>query len=461
MNILLVNPSDRGEVSPRLPPAVYGARGLVPPLGLAYLGAVLRRAGHTVSMLDLRVARAPMTALRSHMGRTRPDLVGVSAMTPIFHNALHAAKVAKGAGATVVMGGSHVSAFPRETLLHGCVDYAILGEGEEAMVELAGRLEGGGDPSSVEGIVLRRGGRVVVGPASIVADLDSLPFPACDLLPMRVYGNALEPAETIYTLVTSRGCPHRCRFCFKQPQDGRVRYRSAGGVADEIEYAKAEFHATEIMFYDDNVTLSRAHILGVCEEILRRGIRVRWEGASRMENVDRDLLRLMKRSGCVRLRYGVESGCERTLRRMGKEISLRRVEEVFRATREAGIKPFAYFIIAYLGETEEDIRATADFARALGAESVMFNLAVPYPGTPLFEEAAAQGLVDRRYWVDYALGGKRRDLPALAAGGEKWIAKAYRRFYLRPGVLLKHGGRLMTPQGVRTALGALTGLLRW
>lgn len=438
MKVLLVRYHDQ-EINPRLPPSMSEIRGEVPPLGLAYIAAVFEDNGVAIKILDVKTLNLSQEEYRKILIDESPDVVGITTMTSTVRGALEAAKIAKkSTSAFVVVGGPHIAAYPRETISYDFIDYGIFGEGEYTFLELIAAIDEKEKVDNIPGLVYKKNAQVFVNDPGIIKDLDKLPFPAYHLLPMKNYSNIIESDETISSMITSRGCPHRCGFCFKQPQDKNIRFRKPVNIVDEIEYLKNNFNITEIMFYDDNLTLKKGHVLSICDEILRRNIKIKWESPSRINTVDYDILKKMKEAGCIRLRFGVESGDPDILRLMRKDISLKKVKEVFGDCRKVGIESFAYFIIGYANETEESIKKTISLAKELDASSVMFNVAVPYPHTDLYRRAIEQGLFKGDYWADFTLGKRDDPLPYFVPNADKWVKKAYRSFYLRPNYILSN-----------------------
>ena len=458
MKILLVNPQDEGNLNTRLPKSLNKAQGVYPPLGISYIAAVLEKGGFDVSILDCKALNLTSEEIRERMIREKPSIVGVTVMTSTVMGAFEAAKIAKEAGAVVVVGGPQLSAFPKETLSYEFIDYGIVGEGEYAMLELAQALKEVRDVRGIQGIVYRQGVDVVVNGERIIEDIDELPFPARRLLPMDKY-HCVITESPFTTMISSRGCPYKCGFCYKQPADKVVRYRSPKKIVDEMSHVVEKYHVKEVMFYDDSIAITREHISGICNEIISRGLKVNWESPVRINNVDGELLALMRKAGCVRLRYGVESGDEGILRLMRKGISIDLVRMVFGLTRKAGIETFAYFIIGYARETPQTIRKTIDLAKELDPDWVMFTAATPYPHTHLYELAVEDGLVKGDYWSEFTLGKRKDRLPYFVAGAEEWVAKAYKEFYLRPKFVFKKIWKLRSIDTFRKYLRGAYGII--
>jgi radical SAM superfamily enzyme YgiQ (UPF0313 family) len=292
----------------------------------------------------------------------------------------------------------------------------------------------------------------------IVEDVDSLPFPAYDLLPMHRY-NSIIGLYPVSTMISTRGCPYQCRYCFKQPSDRKFRFRSPRNVVDEMEYLVKKYKVKEIMFYDDVMTLNRSNVVGICEEILLRNLKVKWEAPTRIEHIDKELLNLMYKAGCIRLRYGVESGDEKILELMNKKINLKQAKEVFKLTKDTGIEAFAYFMIGYADETETTIRKTIKFALELNPDLVMFTVVTPLPQTPLYDFARKTGLITSDYWREFTLSNIRNQrIPYFFPGAERWVKRAYLKFYLRPAYVLKKLSKIHSWDAFKKSLQAFQGI---
>jgi len=436
MNILLVNPMDSGNINTRLPASLNEAQGVYPPLGLAYIAAVLEENNQSVIILDCKALNCTSYDIKNFILTSKPDIVGITAMSSTLYGALEVAKMAKESGAIVVMGGPQLAAYPVETLSYDYIDYGIIGEGEYSMFELVQALESKSDVSSIKGLVYKKDNKIISNGERIVEDIDSLPLPARHLLPMEKYHCVI--TETPFTtMFSSRGCPSKCGFCFKQPSDKKVRFRDPIKVVDEMEELVNKYHVKEIMFYDDSIVINRNHVIGICEEIFKRNLKVKWESPARIDNMDFNLLRMMKMAGCIRLRYGVESGNEHILKLMHKGITLDKIREVFKMTHDIGIETFAYFIIGYVTETPETMQNTINFAKELNPDWVMFTLATPYPHTDLYELAVKENIINKYYWSDFTLGIRSDRIPYLVYDAENWVSDAYKEFYLRPSYILK------------------------
>lgn len=410
----------------------------IPPLGIAYVGANLKKYGHEVSILDSIALELNAQQTREAILKEKADIVGITTMTVAFQGALEAARIAKGCGCKVVLGGPHLSIFPQETMYHDCIDYAIIGDGEYSMLELVNAIEQGKPVEDIKGLIYRRDGSVFINPPAVINDLDQLPLPQRDLLPNEKYG-LIGAAMPFATMLTMRGCPFDCGYCGNRSDPMRaVRFRKVEKVLDEIELLVEKYKVKEINFVVETLTLKRDFMVQICNGILERKIKVRWQGPTRVDCVDIDLLRLMSEAGCRQLRYGIESGNQNILELMNKKTKLGMIEEAIAATRKANIKTVGYFILGYVTETPVTIRETINFAKKLKLDTAVFYTGVPYFKTRFYESALKLGLVDFDYWPQWVLGKRSDPLAYMVPGADKWVKTAFREFYYRPGYIARH-----------------------
>jgi len=438
MKILLIRYLDKGNINTRLPDSINKAQGIYPPLGLAYIAASLREAGYNVKILDAQALNLTSSEARKIIHNEKADIIGITCMTSNFKGALEAAKFAKESNAIVVLGGPQITAYPKESISYPFIDYGILGEAERSIINFVKAIQNKNFKAlkKVKGLVYKTKNGIKINPPDIIENLDELPISAIDLLPLNKY-DCVITEKPVLTMITSRGCPYQCGFCFKQPSDKKYRMRNPKKVVDEIEEYIKKYHIKELLFYDDTLTLNRQHIVDICNEIIKRKIKIKWQSPTRIDRIDKPLLELMKKAGCRMLRYGVESGDEDILKLMNKGTSLERIKQVFKWTKEVGISTFAYFIIGYAKENKDTIKKTIKFAKILNPDMVMFTIATPYPQTHLYKLAVEEGLVTGDYWKEFTLGKINKRLPYFVSDAKKWIKRAYLEFYFRPSFILK------------------------
>ncbi|MGB9886408.1 MAG: B12-binding domain-containing radical SAM protein [Moorellales bacterium] len=422
--MLLINPPSRG---------IYYRLGLVlPPLGLAYLAEMVRRRGHEVHLLDLNVEREGLTDL----DWSQWDLVGISGDTSRHPEALAIARQAKEAGRTVVMGGYHATFMDEDTLKSGVVDYVVRGEGENVFPDLVDCLAAGENPARVRGLSFLVDGNVFRTPdAEPVRDLDSLPLPARDLLPMHKYRRSHLSGRLLTSMITSRGCPHNCFFCSSSSFAGRRwRARQAKSIVDEIEHLVERYNFKAIAFLDDNFTLSPRRVLEVCQEITRRGLDVFWWCFARVDTIVRNerMVEEMARAGAKMVFLGLESASEAVLQAYKKGFTTDVAAQAVRLLKKHGIRVWGSFILGGLNETREAIRQTVEYARWLNPDIAEFSILTPFPGTELFRRARAENRIATYDWSRYDGGHAVMRTEKLT---QRDIAletiRAYVRFYGR------------------------------
>ncbi len=422
---------------------VYQVVGLrAPPLGLAWIASVLEDRGHEVKIVDSPTLGLSMEDFIKLVGSWGPDVVGLSSLTPTIRLAYKAAKAIKAVdrGIKVVIGGVHATFMWRE-VLEECphVDYVVLGEGEETFPRLVEALERGDDPKSVSGIALRgEGGEAgQTGPWRPV-DLERLPPPARHLLPMDRYTVFDRPVRVVH-IMASRGCPYGCIFCATSYYFGRrVRFRRVEQVLDEVAECMDRYKTKTFVFTDDELTINKKWLESFLKGLRERGLDLRWTCGARVDNVDEVLLAKMFSSGCTTVYFGVESGSQETVNKIGKRISLRQAERVFEAVKRLRGSAVATFILGFPWETVDDMKKTIRFALKLDPDYAQFTYATPYPGTPLYEMAKKYDLIVDRDWSHYTtVRPVMRGFHFTIKDVEAVFAEAYARFYMRLKFLVK------------------------
>jgi len=378
----------------------------LPPLSLSYLASVLHKEGIEVKVMDFLVTQYHPNKLRRELEEYRPQLVGATCVTLNYPIARRMLKVCKDFDPQMftVIGGPHVTFATEETLLQSpWIDAIVIGEGEKTIVELARAVEGGKDIYQVPGIAFADGGMVVKTlPQSRIENLDQLPLPARELLPMAKYLALGTPC----TVITSRGCPYSCIFCSGHRMFGpKVRFRNPGLVVDEIENLQRDFGILKINIVDDTFTLNHHHTRAVCEEILRRNLKIKWSVFARVDSINEDLAQLMNRAGCEWMLFGVESADEDILKTIKKGITPDKVRRGVKIATDAGIGVFNSFIFGLPGESWDTALKSMEFGDDLYHEygaKYGFHILSPLPGTELYERAKDYGIrILSRNWARY------------------------------------------------------------
>ncbi len=396
-----------------------------PPMGLALLGAILKREGYEVSIIDYNVKPGYIL-----LDVITFDIVGITAMTPTINNALNIARSLKryNPSLTIILGGAHATLLPSETLKASeDIDIVVTGEGDVAFSEiLSGNMKG-----DIRGIYHSKG----------EIDMDDLPYLAYHLLPWQEYRPHPPHGRELpwLPMITSRGCPYHCSYCSKAVFGNKFRSQSPKRVVDEIAYYQRRFGVKEITFYDDVFTLDMKRADGIAEEILRRGIKLSWTCETRADLVNRELLSFMKKAGCYSVSYGIESASQDIMDVIDKRISVEKSEEAVRLTREVGMQTIGYFMIGSPNETPETIRETIEFAKRLKLDYAQFAVTVPFPNTKLFEyyrDGKEKVDIPWDSFVYADIGNKTTPVfesPMLSRDDiQNWVSRAYKEFYLRP-----------------------------
>lgn len=462
MNVLLISPRQhfkQGNIW-------KSVMGCIPPLGIAQLAAYLLEKNIAVKIIDANAESLDEQGLAARVRVTisesgLPDFTGVTATTNTYVQAVEAAKTVKSiiGQSPLVVGGVHATILPEDFLKHDFVDYCVRGEGEIPFFELVSGM----DKTCIKSLSYKSGGKMIhnaLGP--VLDDLNALPMPAYGLLPMGSYRPSLGGYKKLPAIgmVTSRGCPGKCTFCYGQYFGKKVRFRSAEKIVEEIVYLQKTYNIREISFYDDTFSAARANLKKFCELMINLKTGVTWSCFSRTDFVNAEILKLMKKAGCHQICYGVESGDEEILKNIRKEVSLDTAKEAIRLTKAAGIEARATFMLGNPGETVETLKKTYRFALHIDPDIALFNITTPFPGTAMFEWAASNSYIKTFNWADYDLSKTVMEIPGLKpAEIEYYYKKFNKEFYLRPSYLVKRLFKLTSFDKLRTSLTALRAVI--
>jgi anaerobic magnesium-protoporphyrin IX monomethyl ester cyclase len=455
MKVLLVNPPSLRPLRSILPPEVEDARGRFPPLGLLYLaGAIQDLPGVEVMVIDAQAEDLTAAEVGQRVARDGIDLVGITVLTFSLLDAIDVAAAVKAArpAAVVIAGGPHPHLYPEATLRLGPLDAVVRGEGEESLRALiAGWPETSKTPPA--GVWWKDGARGEPEVAPFIEQLDGLAFPARELSRVQLYHSVLSGARPITTMMSSRGCRHRCVFCDRPHLGKRFRARSAANVVDEMETC-AGLGVREIVFYDDTFTTDPARVAAIAETIMARGLRLPWDIRARVSDLQPDDYRRARRAGLVRIHFGVETGDPDLLRSLQKGISLDQVRAAFRAARDAGLETLAYFMVGLPGETPATLQATLDLALELDPDYVHFSILIPFPGTPIYQQGLERGIIGHDVWAEFAADPRPDFTPPVweekmsSAELLTALARMYQAFYRRPRVVLRRLARVRSISGL-------------
>jgi len=449
MRILLINPPYTTEDRYGKDLGKFGP--VNEPLGLAYLAATLEDDGHRVSILDAPALDLTPKDICRSMEEKGYDLVGVTMLTPMYGRSVEVIKAIKRlfSDMTVVVGGPHATILPKETLIENSeIDFAVIGEGEIVFLNLVNALETESTPNNVAGIAYRKDDTVAINPPPVmIADLDQLPLPARHLLPMQHYHMTRSRSRSDHAFIVSvaRGCPFNCAFCCRI-FGRKIRHHSVDRIIKEIDILVNNYGAKEINLESDSITTNKHFIDSLCDGIIDSGLfrKISWTCESRVDTVNEDILKKMKAAGCWQISYGVETGAQRLLKAIHKDITLEQIENTFTITKKIGISIRAFFMLGIPTETRPESMATIAFAKKLDARWSQFTLCTPFPGTEFYEMASKEGGLKTNRWDDFKThGGWTKGGLAYVPQGrsmqemKKLQKRAYRAVYLRPRVFMR------------------------
>lgn len=453
-----------------------------PQVSLAQLAAMLYP-DYSVEIVDAIAMRMGWPEFEELLREKRPRYYVTQVTAPTLTNDMYGTFLARSLGARTIAFGTHVTPLTRETMeAFPSLDFVLRREPELTLRELVDTLEGrgpspemadlmrmadptwrsadrrsqgadrhsqttqGGDKRSaisdrlvaVKGLAWRDNGEIVINPdRPFIPNLDDLPLPLHRLLPLDKYRIPMIKGPYAF-VVTSRGCPAGCRFCIKHVNYGyTVRVRSPENIMEEL-WMLHDLGVHNVNMYADLFTVDREQVMGLCQLILKEGLRVHWTCNSRVDFVDEEMLRMMGRAGCWMIAWGIESGSQEVLNRARKGYRLEEAERALRWARAAGIKNWGYFIIGLPGETEETIQKTIDLSKKLPLDLALFHIAAPYPGTPFYHEALERGWLKLSRWEEVDMDRSTvLNYPHLSAEQlEKAARRAFREWALRPGPVL-------------------------
>lgn len=421
-----------------------------PPIGILHLASMARAWGYSVQVLDAHAEGSTPDDIRRILDDFKPQFVCLTAMTIMIDAAASIASLVKehDTSITTLIGGVHVTAEPEETLRrYPSFDYAVVGEGEIVLLDF---LQGN-HPSTVKSLVWRNGEKITVNPRrEFYRDLDDFPFPAFDLVGAKLFSHyRLSPFGTkkfrSIGLVTSRGCSGLCTFCDLGVVGRGYRIMTADYLIDNLNRLNQDYDVNDLLFYDDMFTGNRKRLEAFCHAMIRVGRPFSWSCCSRVDFVQYlDIIELMRDAGCHTIEFGVESGCQRILDSMRKNVTKEKIAHVIDTATKAGITTKANFILGHLGETHESIEETIEFACSLNVNYVQHTHLIPLPGSEIHSMAHKYGTFDpswtkmNTFLINFIPKGFTRK---QLVGYSK---KFWRRFYLRPHIVWQEFSKIKT-----------------
>lgn len=431
------------------------------PLNLANLAAYLLAGKIEVQIWDFDVENFDEKSFIKRLKKYAPHIVGISCCTPTIINGHNIAALIKQKNSRIltVVGGPHASALPERTLTEfPHFDVVVIGEGERTLLDICHHFNSSlKSLKSIPGLVFRDKGEIFRTPQRpLISDLDSLPFPSRDLLPLHLYRGQAHRGFSrdflkITELMTSRGCPGKCIFCASEVIMGSaIRFRSAENIADEISQCTERFGFNHFTISDDTFTLDVPRLKKICKNF--KNLNVTWNCNARVWPISKEVLIMMAKSGCTGITFGVESGSSRILKLINKKVTLQQIKNTFRWAHEANIKLIEADLIigSHPSETHKDINLSIKLINDIRPDIIMVSVIVPYPGTKVYELMKAKGLLDiPERWDKYLLYGSRPAWHTEHFNSKELLAmqeSILRKFYLNPAYILRRLAAMRSPR---------------
>ena len=448
--------------------AVKENYGIFPSLSLLYVAGILEAAGCEVLFIDAHAEELTLEQTVARLNTFGPSFIGYTITTYLFFQSLDWIKAIKEkVPVPTIVGGVHLSIYPKETLTHDAIDYAVTGEAEETLPAFLAALTTGGDLSGIKGLAYRvngpvsEGGRVHVTPNAPTVDVNESPFPARHLLDNTIYHSFISRYQNFSCFITSRGCPYKCIFC--EQGSKAFRARDPMNVVDELEIAHYDHGIREFDFFDSSFTIRKKRVIAICEEIQRRKLPIYWAARTRVDCITPDVLKAMRAAGCVRIYYGIESGNREILKVLKKSTSMEQIKEIVHMTRASGIDTFGYFMVGNPYDTPATIRQTIRLALDLDLDYAQFSKVTPMPATEMYTMMMEE--TGRDYWREFVLNPHEDLVPRprcdmTDAEIQRWARVGYLRFYYRPKMMARQLSRMKSVDELKRSASTAWQILR-
>lgn len=467
MRVLIINPPWEGKgYGTRSQNRIIKQRGdkyFQYPLFLGYAAAQLKEAGHEVFYIDSVIQEIDQMETCVEINRIKPDVIFMETTTPSIESDYRSINHMKlQTGAIMIAAGPHVSYFPSKSL-EECngLDIVIKREFDTKIATVLANLN---DLSVVKGITYRNNKKIMdTGEGELFDNLDALPFPDRDIVPYNWYLEAWYSKRPFINIMTSRGCPYQCTFCLwpNAMYGHKQRTRSINNVIDELKYVIDRYGVKEVNIDDDTFTINKNRVIEFCHKLRDNNIRLIWTCNGRVDNVDEEMLKEMKASGCKLIRYGIESGSSEVLKKIKKGITIGQVERAITLTKKNGIQTLGGFMFGFPWDSKESIEATIELAKRISPDMVQFSIPMAYPGTQLYEEAKERGFILAEEWKEWdmthgpvveTLDMNREELTPI-------LARVYKEFYFRPRYIFQTLWNTTNYNEMRRVLRSLKSLL--
>lgn len=452
MKVLLTLPPLTSPIKANFMDNFDNESGQYPPIGLLYIAAyLLQHSHHTVKVLDPQAENLSQEKTLKIISDFKPDVVGIHVLTFHLIDCIELASHIRSSfpETKIICGGPHVHIYPQETLKQPGVDYTMVGEGESSFKKLLDYLEGDCARDEVPGLYYydNTGKIRLTKPNEVIRDLNLLPHPARQLINTDLYSSVLAKHAVATTIMTSRGCPYKCIYCDRPALGKNFRARSPENVIEELKLC-LEMGINEFNIFDDTFTIDRQRVIEICKLLIEQQLPIRWSCRSRVHLVNPEMLSWMKKAGCGRISFGVETGNEKIGKILKKGANVDTARKAIQMTKKAGIEVLADFILGNPDETKKEIEETIQFALKEKPDYAQFSIMTPYPATELYTLGLNTKLYKNDHWRDFAANPdpdwqtpiwdehfSKEELIQI-------VKDAYRRFYFRPRYMLRQMARL-------------------
>lgn len=474
MKVLLIQPPISNIITTHLPKYVINESGSYPPLGLMYLASSLEeKIKASVEILDAELYKMSLEEIKKEVDRRKPNIVGITATTFTLIDVINTARAIKelNNATHVCIGGPHTSIYPTETINLPMADSIVIGEGENTFTELVQKLSDNESLENIKGLTFKTKDKRIITNArrEFIENLDTIPFPARHLIDHAKYRSIIGKHSTFTTLISSRGCPYNCLYCY-HAFGKRYRKHSINYVINEIKKC-LNLGIGEFWFFDDIFTIDRKRTIDLCNAIKHEKLDILWDIRTRINLLDLELLKNLRSAGCNRISIGIESGTEKGQKALRKNIDLNQAKEKAKQIKSLGFELYVDFMIGSPGETKQDILKTISFAIELDPDYVQFAITTPFPNTDLYELGFSKGIYKKDYWKEFASNPIKDFKPYLSNEFlqrhelERLLDYAYRKFYFSPKYVIKNCLKLKSSKELlnksKTALKIFTKTIPW
>lgn len=444
MKILLINPPQDNSVQAGIEDDFIDIIGYYPPLGLMYIATILNNEGFETKIIDCVPMNIEYDQLKIIISNYNPHVVGITTYTMSMVDVLLTANLVKqiNTNTIVVLGGHHVQLYPLLSINYDNIDFVLRGEADYTFLELINAIKNEipiDEFEKIEGIGFKNEQKEFIHPRiAIVQDLNQLPIPDRELLPKQLYQSIVGRNNMVATVMSSRGCPYKCTFCYTPSK--LYRSRTTENILEEVKYLKNEGYK-EVFFFDDLFALRPKKVIDFAKALCEENIKIDWSFRGRINTVTKEMIEEAAKSGIHRIQFGIEAGVDSTLKRIKKGISTDKISQVIKWCLKAKITTVGNFMIGLPDETEKEISQTLKFSRNIGLNYAQYSILVPYPFTEIYTEALKRGIIKKDFWLEFSKDPiKNKNNFKVEYWTEhvsedflfKTIKKSFKLFYFRP-----------------------------